>query len=176
MHKKTGFHAFFLSFVYLLVLCIAYQNTKSKLEEKKPTLEDAQGLCDKLTNESKDEPLVVASIKDKLDKVESPYEDLKAKTDELEGRLQAAQIRSQEFDVSFSDFKDKLQNMEELAAKLQPVSAVYDTLKEQKSNDEVTSRCDSVQLNNDNYSISFLTMSSPNEDVTRTKELHEQLR
>lgn len=155
MHRKTGFHAVFLSLVLLLLLCLAYQNMKSKLEEKKETLEDAQGLCDKLTNESKDEPLVVASIKDKLDKVESPYEDLKAKVDELKGRLQAAQIRSQEFDVSFSDFKDKLQNMEELAAKLQPVSAVYDTLKEQKSNDEVTSRCDSVQLDDDRHSIFF---------------------
>ena len=108
------------------------------MEEKKPTLEDAQGLCDKLTDEVKDEPLVVASIKDKLDKVESPYEDLKARITELEGRLQAAQIRSQEFDVSFSDFKDKLQSMEDLAAKSQPVSAVHDTLKQQKSNDEVT--------------------------------------
>lgn len=107
------------------------------MEEKKPTLEDAQGLCVKLTDQNKDEPLVVAAIKNKLDKVESPYEDLRAKVTELEGRLQAAQIRSQEFTVSFRDFKDKLQDMEELTANLQPVSAVYDTLKQQKSNDEV---------------------------------------
>lgn len=110
---------------------------KSKLEEKKPTLEDAQGLCEKLTDQNRDEPLVVAAIKDKLDKVESPFEDLKARITELEGRLQAAQIRSQEFNVSFNDFQDKLQNMEDLASNLQPVSAVYSTLKQQKSADEV---------------------------------------
>ena len=109
------------------------------MEGKKPTLEDAQDLCGKLTDQNKDEPLVVAAIKDKLDKVESPFEDLKAKITELEGRLQAAQIRSQEFNVSFNEFTDKLQNMEELAANLQPVSAVYGTLEQQKSNDEVTS-------------------------------------
>lgn len=109
------------------------------MEEKKPTLEDAQDLCGKLTDQNKDEPLVVAAIKDKLDKVELPFEDLKAKITELEGRLQAAQIRSQEFSVSFNEFTDKLQNMEELAANLQPVSAVYGTLEQQKSNDEVNS-------------------------------------
>lgn len=114
-----------------------HQALKAQLEENKPTLEDAQGLCDKLTDRNKDEPLIVAAIKDKLDKVESPYEDLKAKLTEMEGRLQAAQIRSQEFNVSFSDFKDKLQDMEELAANLQPVSAVYGTLEQQRSDDEV---------------------------------------
>ena len=115
------------------------------MEEKKPTLEDAEGLCDKLTDQNKDEPLVVATIKNKLDKVKSPYEDLRAKITELEGRLQAAQIRSQEFTVSFRDFRDKLHDMEELAANLQPVSAVYDTLKQQRSNDEVNRQTNAEQ-------------------------------
>lgn len=119
---------------------------KSELEEKKPTLDDAQGLCDKLTDQNKNEPLVVAAIKNKFDKVESPYEDLRAKITELEGRLQAAQIRSQEFTVSFSDFQDKLQDMEELSANLQPVSAVYDTLKQQRIDDEVKSLTNIVQF------------------------------
>ncbi|XP_066018383.1 microtubule-actin cross-linking factor 1-like [Pocillopora verrucosa] len=88
---------------------------ESETGGEKPTLEDAQGLCEKLTDQNKDEPLIVAAIKDKLDKVESPFEDLKAKLADLEGRLQAAQIRSQEFNVSFSVFKDKLQDLEELS-------------------------------------------------------------
>lgn len=48
-------------------------------------------------------------------------------------------MRTQEFQVSFDDFKDKLGDMEELAAKMEPVSAVYDTIKEQQKNDEVSS-------------------------------------
>lgn len=131
---------------HFLTVDIINQALKTKLEEKKPTLEDAQGLCDKLTDQNKDEPLVVAAIKNKFDKVESPYEDLRAKITELEGRLQAAQIRSQEFTVSFSDFKDKLQDMEELSANLQPVSAVYDTLKQQRSDDEVKRLSNIVQF------------------------------
>ena len=119
---------------------------KAKLEEKKPTLEDAQGLCDKLTDQNKDEPLIVAAIKDKLDKVQSPFEDLKAKLTELEGRLQAAQIRSQEFNVSFSEFKDKLLDMEELATNLKPVSAMYDKLKKQKNDDEVNTYSQAVDV------------------------------
>lgn len=108
-----------------------------KLEEKKPILEDTEGICHKLTEQNKEEPLIVADFKDKLDKVKSPFEDLKAKIAELEGRLQAAQIRSQEFSVSFSEFTDKLQDMEEVAANLQPVSAMFEKLQQQKTNDEV---------------------------------------
>lgn len=128
----------FIFFLFFFAFFFLNQDLKAKLDDKKPTLEDAQNLCDKLTDQNKDEPLIVAAIKDKLDKVESPFEDLKARITELEGRLQAAQIRSQEFNVSFNEFADKLQNMEELAAKLAPVSAVYGTLKQQKNEDEVT--------------------------------------
>jgi hypothetical protein len=46
-------------------------------------------------------------------------------------------MRTQEFQVSFDDFKDKLGEMEEVAANMEPVSAVYDTIKEQQKNDEV---------------------------------------
>ena len=114
------------------------QSLKAQLEDNNPTLEDANELCDWLTDKNKDQPLVVASIKDKLDKVEQPYNDLRAKILDLEGRLQAAQMRTQEFQVSFDDFKDKLGEMEDLAAKMEPVSAVYDTIKEQQKNDEVS--------------------------------------
>lgn len=146
-HTRVSFLNQELGNVFFCFLTVAfiYQALKAQLEEKKPTLEDAQGLCDKLTDQNKDEPLVVAAIKNKLDKVESPHEDLRGKITELEGRLQAAQIRSQEFTVSFCDFKDKLQDMEELTANLQPVSAVYDTLKQQRSNDEVNRQTNTVQ-------------------------------
>lgn len=128
---------FFIQLIFPFVSFI--QNLKAQLEDHKPTLEDANELCDWLTDKNKDQPLVVASIKDKLDKVEQPYNDLRAKILDLEGRLQAAQMRTQEFQVSFDDFKDKLGDMEELAAKMEPVSAVYDTIKEQQKNDEVSS-------------------------------------
>lgn len=44
-------------------------------------------MCDKLIDEVKDEFFVVVFIKDKFDKVELLYEDLKVRIIELEGRL-----------------------------------------------------------------------------------------
>lgn len=116
-----------------------FQELKAQLEDHKPTVNEANDLCDWLTDKNKDQPLVAASIKDKFDKVEQPYNDLRAKVLDLEGRLQAAQMRTQEFQVSYDDFKDKLGDMEEQVADLKPVSAVYDTVKDQKELDEVSS-------------------------------------
>ena len=114
------------------------QDLKKELDDHKPTLESAQDLCAWLSDKNKDEPLIVANIKDKLDKVESPYDDVRAKLVEMEGKLQAAQMRTQEFQVSFDEFKDSLGDMEEMAANQEPVSAVCDTVKEQQRNDEVS--------------------------------------
>ena len=116
---------------------ITSQELKAQLEERQPTLGKSKELADFLVDKNKDEPLVVAEIKDKLDKVDLPYEDIRAKLNELEGKLQAAQMRTQEFNVAFDDFKEKLDEIEELATKQQPVSAVFDTVKKQKKADEV---------------------------------------
>lgn len=124
-------------FITFKILSLIFQDLKAQLDDHKPTLNDADELCDWLTDKNKDQPLVAASIKDKFDKVEQPYNDLRAKVLDLEGRLQAAQMRTQEFQVSFDDFKDKLGEMEEQTADLKPVSAVYDTLKDQQESDEV---------------------------------------
>ncbi|KAL9979902.1 hypothetical protein ACROYT_G008419 [Oculina patagonica] len=117
---------------------------KAQLEEKKPTLEDAQGLCEKLTDQNKDEPLIVAAIKDKLDKVESPYEDLKAKITELEGsddeELQET-IRHQEpvFDQLMKNGNNLLESAEpgaekeELEAKLADIEKRWNNIKENTS-------------------------------------------
>ena len=119
--------------------CIVFspQELKAQLDDRKPSLDRAKELADYLADKNKDEPLVVAEIKDKLDKVEAPYDDVRAKLNELEGKLQVAQMRTQEFQVAFDDFKDKLDEIEELAANQKPVSAVFDTVKKQKDADEV---------------------------------------
>jgi len=114
------------------------QELKAQIDDHKAPLDDAEKLCDWLTNKNKDQPLVAASIKDKFDKVEQPYNILRAKVFDLEGRLQAAQMRTQEFQVSHDDFKDKLGELEQQAADLKPVSAVYDALKDQQDVDEVS--------------------------------------
>lgn len=116
---------------------ITSQELKAQLDEHKPTLDKSKELADYLVDKNKDEPLVVADIKDKLENVDLPYEDVRAKLIELEGKLQAAQMRTQEFRVAFDDVKEKLDKIEELAANQEPVSAVFDTVKKQKEADEV---------------------------------------
>ena len=62
---------------------------------------------------------------------------------ELEGDLQAAQMRTKEFQGVFEDFMRTLHDMEEMAAKLEPVSAVWGKVKEQKKQGEVRISYDS---------------------------------
>ena len=80
---------------------------------------------------------MVATFKDKLEKTESPFEHMKTRLIQLEAKLQTAQIRTQEFQLSFEEFLGRLEDIEKLAAQQQPVSAVYGTLKQQKKMSEV---------------------------------------
>ena len=137
---------FIVNFILICVyfLAINFQELKAQLEERKPTLDKSKELADYLVDKNKDEPLVVAKIKDKLDKVELSYEDVRAKIIELEGNLQAAQIRTQEFQVAFGDFKKTMDEIEELVANQELVSAVFGTVKKQKESDEV---CQVAKIN-----------------------------
>ena len=115
---------------------------KLQIEEKKPTREATHDVCHLLVEANKAKPLVVASIKDRVHKIEAECEHIQSLICEQEAKLQSAQIRSREFHLSFDDFLEKLEGMEDTSSQLQPLSAVYDTLLQQSKTSEVTySQC-----------------------------------
>ena len=74
----------------------------------------------------------------KLEGVKKPFEDLYARVCDRCTKLQTAQMRSQEFEVSFNDFLVSLKEMEEFADQVDEPSAVYDNTKEQKKTADVS--------------------------------------
>lgn len=67
----------------------------------------------------------------KLNKVRTALDALAAKVDQRQNRLQNVLLQSQEFQVSFEDFLDKLGNIEDQIGKLEPVSGIHEKAKEQ---------------------------------------------
>ena len=74
----------------------------------------------------------------KLEAVKKPYEELYARVCDRCTKLQTAQMRTQEFDVSFKDFLISLKEMEDFVAQIDEPSAVYETVKQQKQTVEVS--------------------------------------
>ena len=108
------------------------------MEEKRPVLQQAADECDWLLNACKDEPMKALETRAKLEAVKKPYEELYARVCDRCTKLQTAQMRTQEFDVSFKDFLISLKEMEDFVAQIDEPSAVYETVKQQKQTVEVS--------------------------------------
>lgn len=107
------------------------QLLKDDIAQHKATLQKAENAGQKLIASSKNNPAVVADIYGKLNKVRTSLDILAAKVDQRQNRLQNVLMQSQEFQVSFEDFLDKLAKVEEQVAKLEPVSGIHEKAKEQ---------------------------------------------
>ena len=117
------------------------QELKTQIEEKRPVLQKANDECDWLMNARKDEPMKAMATRAKLESVKKPYEDLYARVCDRCTKLQTAQLRSQEFEVSCNDFLVSLKEMEEFAEQVDAPSAVYENIKQQKNTVVVSSGC-----------------------------------
>ena len=110
------------------------------MEDKRPVVQTAKDECDWLVNACKDEPMKGLETRAKLEAVKKPYEELYARVCDRCTKLQSAQMRSQEFDVSFKDFVNDLKELEEISSDIEEPSAVYETVKQQKQTVEVRDR------------------------------------
>lgn len=112
------------------------------MEDKRPVLQRASDECDWLVKACNDEPMKGLETRAKLEAVKKPYDELYARVCERCGKLQSAQMRSQEFEVSFQNFTNGLKELEDIEAEIKQPSAVYDTVKKQKQSLEVwKSKC-----------------------------------
>ena len=84
-----------------------------------------------MISSSKNNPAVVADVYGKLNKVRTALDALSSKVNQRQNRLQNVLLQSQEFQVSFEDFLERLANVEEQSNKLEPVSGLHEKSKEQ---------------------------------------------
>ena len=91
-----------------------------------------------LSEVAKDDPTLVAEVRDRLITVEEPFERLHSSVLQRQARLQNIVIQSQDFQLSLREAQDQLNEFERNIAQLQPVSAMYEKAVQQKEDHEVS--------------------------------------
>ena len=117
-----------------------FQILKDDIAKHRALLQEAEDAGQKLIQGSNEDPAVVADIYSKLYKVRGVLDKLAAKVEQRQNRLENVLLRSQEFQVSFDDFLEKLARLEEQTARQEPVSGIYDTVKAQNQEHRVNAR------------------------------------
>ena len=116
----------------------------------------------------KDDPTLVAEIREKFSAVEEPFERLHSKVLQRQARLQNIIIQGQDFQLSLREAQDQLNEFERNIAQLEPISAIYEVVQQQKEDHEVIKCYDRLveDKNSDdsvfdtrNVSFTFLTLS-----------------
>lgn len=123
--------------VHWYVFLSAFQLLKEDIAKHRAILQQAENVGQKLIDSSHQDPVVVADIHGQLNKIRAVLDKMAAKMDQRQDRLQNVLLQSQEFQVSFEDFLEKLAKVEEQIARQEPVSAVYDTVKDQSREQKV---------------------------------------
>ena len=85
----------------------------------------------------KDDPTLVAEIREKFSAVEEPFERLHSKVLQRQARLQNIIIQGQDFQLSLREAQDQLNEFERNIAQLEPISAIYEVVQQQKEDHEV---------------------------------------
>lgn len=120
-----------------LRVCFLAKVLKDDIAKHRALLQTAENAGQRLIERSQEDPAVVADVYSKLYKVRTTLDKLSARADQRLSRLQHVLLQSQEFQVSFDEFLEKLGRLEENGALQAPVSGVFDTVKEQNQQQKV---------------------------------------
>lgn len=94
-------------------------------------------ITDYLIVAEKDDPTLVAELREKFSAVEEPFERLHSVVLQRQARLQNIVINSQDFQLSLSEAQNNLNEFERSVAQLEPISAIYEVVQRQKEDHEV---------------------------------------
>lgn len=111
---------------------------KDDIAKHKALFQASENTGQKLIERSQEDPAVVAEVYSKLYKVRTALDKLSARADQRFSRLQHVLLQSQELQVSFDEFLEKLDRLEGSIAVQAPVSGVCDTVKEQNQQQQVS--------------------------------------
>lgn len=94
-------------------------------------------ITDYLIVAEKDDPTLVAELREKFSAVEEPFERLHSVVLQRQARLQNIVINSQDFQLSLNEAQNNLNEFERSVAQLEPISAIYEVVQRQKEDHEV---------------------------------------
>mgnify|MGYP001792582680 CR=1 FL=1 len=85
----------------------------------------------------KSDPSTAAEVKDKITKLEDPFEESQAKVLQRQAKLQNIVIQGQDFHLSLNEAIEKLKELESETGSLPPLSTKHATLVQLKEDHEV---------------------------------------
>ena len=122
------------------------EKLQDEIQEKTRLFRDAQAEGQWMMEHSKEDEDMVISIVTILSSCQAKLDHLSAKVDYRHSRLQSAVVDSQNVEVTFAEFIDDLNGIEEQIAGMRPISVVKDTLKEQERQFEVVRFAAALEL------------------------------
>ncbi len=118
---------------------------KDELEKKQAELDSLENSGQWLIDHSDDDSKIAQDVHTKISNVRTNLDKLLSKIQARQARLDKVLFESQEFNVAFDTFMEKFVAIEEAVARQRPVSAVYDTVKEQTKDNKVLWNNTSIQ-------------------------------
>lgn len=116
------------------------QVLNEEFQKYRPKLETLEEITDYLLKTEKDDPLLVAEVREKFSAVEEPFERLHSTILQRQARLQNIVIQGQDFQLSLSEAQDQLNEFERNIAQLPVISAIYEVVQQQKEDHEVRNK------------------------------------
>lgn len=89
-----------------------------------------------IIDDSNEDPRVVRDIRGELNKLTAPLDVVARKINDRQAKLQSVLLQCQEFQVSFDDFLENLDDLETKVSSQEPISAVLNTVRKQKQDNE----------------------------------------
>ena len=107
------------------------EKLQDNVAAKKRDLVKAEDIGEELVECCDKNPNVLAEVNIKLAKIKTPLDNIAAKVDDRQAKLQMVVLQTQEFQETLDDFVDKLSKIEDDLARMLPVSPVYDVVRDQ---------------------------------------------
>lgn len=126
----------------LQALFVSLQALNEEFQKYRTKLEMLDEMTYYLIESEKDDPTLVAEIRQKFSDVEEPFERLHSNVLQRQARLQNIVIQGQDFQLSLSDAQNQLNEFERDIAQLQAISAIYEVVQQQKEDHEVREMID----------------------------------
>lgn len=113
------------------------EEMQDSVQEERLVLEAALEDGDWMMVNNKEDENVTVAVVSQLSEAQMKMDRIAAKVDERKDKLQDAVLECQDVQVTFAEFLDDLNSIEDQLASMRPVSGVHDTLKEQEREHKV---------------------------------------
>lgn len=120
-----------------MTFVVSVQAVTDEFQTYRAKLEILEDITHYISETEKDDPALLAEVRDKFISIEESFERLHSAVLQRQARLQNIVIHGQDFQLSLSEAMDQLNEFERATAQWQDVSATYEIALQQKEDHEV---------------------------------------